>query len=166
MNKASQSRLHPSHQPMAAWWALPLRLVVGYGFIVHGVAKLSRGPSSFADTLQALGVPMPELMSWATILIELIGGLAVLAGAFLWLASIPLAVVLLVALFTVHLPFGFSSIRLVAVTEAGPRFGPVGYEVALLYLASLAALVVGGAGPFSIDGLRASSSREPGSRGD
>jgi putative oxidoreductase len=129
-------------------------MIVGYGFIAHGLAKLSRGASGFSNTLDALGVPAPDLMAWATILAELIGGFAVLIGAFVWVASIPLAVVLLVAMFTVHLPYGFSSIRLVAVTAAGAQFGPPGYEVNLLYLASLAALVVGGSGPLSIDGLR------------
>lgn len=156
MNEARQSRLHP----VAAWWAVPLRLIVGYGFIAHGLAKLSRGPSSFAHTLDALGVPSPDVMAWATILVELIGGFAVLIGAFVSVASIPLAVVLLVAMFTVHLPYGFSSIKLVAVGGAGPQFGPPGYEVALLYLASLAALAVGGSGPLSIDRLLTSRGQE------
>jgi putative oxidoreductase len=151
-------------QSIASWWAVPLRIIVGYGFIVHGVAKLSRGPSGFATSLDALGVPAPDVMSWATVLVELIAGVAILMGAFVWVASIPLAVVLLVAMFTVHLPYGFSSIKLVAVTAAGAQFGPPGYEVALLYLASLAALAVGGPGPFSIDRLR-SSRRQPGHRG-
>jgi putative oxidoreductase len=121
-------------------------VVVGYGFIVHGYAKLSRGPSGFAAILQALDVPVPDVMAWATILVELVGGFAVILGAFVWIASIPLAVVLLVAMFTVHLPYGFSSIKLVAVTAAGAQFGPPGYEANLLYLASLAALVLGGSG--------------------
>jgi putative oxidoreductase len=99
-------------------------------------------------------------MAWATILVELTGGFAVLIGAFVSVASIPLAVVLLVAMFSVHLPYGFSSIKLVAVTATGAQFGPPGYEVALLYLASLAALVVGGSGPFSIDGLLTSRGQE------
>jgi putative oxidoreductase len=142
--------------PLAAWWAVPVRVIVGYGFIAHGLAKLSRGPSGFSNTLHALGVPAPDVMAWATILVELIGGSAVLVGAFVWVASIPMAAVLLVAMFTVHLPHGFSSIKLVAVTPAGAQFGPPGYEVALLYLACLAALVVGGSGPLSIDGLLAS----------
>ena len=156
MNEARRSRLHP----VAAWWAVPLRLMVGYGFIVHGLAKLSRGPSGFANTLDALGVPSPDVMAWATILVELFGGCAVLVGAFVSVASIPLAVVLLVAMFTVHLPYGFSSIKLVAVGSAGPQFGPPGYEVALLYLASLGALVVGGCGPLSIDRVLASRGQE------
>jgi putative oxidoreductase len=74
-------------------------------------------------------------------------------GAFVTLASLPMAAVLLVAMFTVHLPYGFSSIKLQAVTAAGGQFGPPGYEVNLLYLACLAALVLGGPGPLTIDGL-------------
>ena len=153
MNEASRSRLYPIRQRAASWWAFPLRVIVGYGFIAHGLAKLSRGPSGFSNTLEALGVPAPDVMAWATIFVELIGGFAVLIGAFVWMASIPLAMVLLVAMFTVHLPYGFSSIKLVTVTAAGAQFGPPGYEVSLLYLASLVALVVGGSGPLSIDGL-------------
>jgi putative oxidoreductase len=135
------------------WWALALRAIVGYGFMAHGFAKLSRGPGAFAGVLHALGVPVPDVMAWATILVEVLGGLSVLVGAFVWLASIPTAAVLLVAMFTVHLPYGFSSIKLVAVTSAGAQFGPPGYEVDLLYLACLAALVLGGSGPYSVDGL-------------
>ena len=117
----------------------------------HGFAKLSRGPDAFAAILHALGVPAPHFMAWVSILTELLGGLAVLVGAFVTLASIPMAILLLVAVFTVHLPNGFSSIKLVEVTAAGPQFGPVGYEVHLLYLACLAGLVLGGAGPFAFD---------------
>jgi putative oxidoreductase len=39
------------------------------------------------------------------------------------------------------------------VTPAGAQFGPPGYECNLLYLACLGALVLGGAGPLSIDGF-------------
>jgi putative oxidoreductase len=142
-----------SRFPMARWSPIPLRLIVGYGFMAHGFSKLSKGPDAFAAILQAMGVPEPQLMAWFTILIELLGGLAVLLGAFVAIASVPMAIVLLVATFKVHLPYGFSSIKLVAVTAAGAKFGPVGYEVNLLYIACLVALVMGGSGPFAIDGL-------------
>jgi putative oxidoreductase len=135
------------------WAAIPLRLIVGYGFIAHGYAKILHGPEHFVAILQALRVPAPHLMGWTTILIELLGGLAVLAGAFVRPASLPMATILLVAMFTVHLSYGFSSIKLQAVTAAGPQFGPPGYEIDLLYLACLAALVLNGSGPFSVDGL-------------
>jgi len=135
------------------WAPIPLRLIVGYGFMEHGFAKLSRGPDAFAAILQAMGVPSPHLMAWFTILIELLGGLGVLVGAFVAVASVPMVGVLLVAIFKVHLPYGFSSIKLLTVTPAGATFGPPGYEVSLLYIACLAALVMGGPGPFALEGL-------------
>jgi putative oxidoreductase len=119
----------------------------------HGFAKLSRGPGTFAAILQGMGVPAPHFMAWLTILTELLGGLAVLLGAIVVVVSVPMTAVLLVAMFKVHLPYGFSSIKLLAVTATGAKFGPVGYEVILLYIACLAALVIGGSGPFAIDGL-------------
>jgi putative oxidoreductase len=138
-------------ETFARWAPIPLRLIVGYGFMEHGYAKLARGPEGFATILHAIGVPMPHMMAWATVLIEVFGGLAVLLGAFVSLASSPMAAVLLVAMFTVHLPYGFSSITLIAVTAAGAQFGPPGYETDLLYLACLAGLVLGGAGPLAAD---------------
>ena len=76
-----------------------------------------------------------------------------LLGAFVALVAVPMASLLVVAVVTVHLPYGFSSIKLLSVTAAGAQFGPPGYELNLLYLACLAALVMGGAGPLAIDGL-------------
>jgi putative oxidoreductase len=141
------------------WAAIPLRLIVGYGFMAHGYAKIVNGPDHFIAILHALGVPAPQLMGWLTILIELFGGLAVLAGAFVAVVSVPMAAILLVAIFTVHLPYGFSSVKLLAITAAGAQFGQPGYEVDLLYLACLAALVLGGAGPLAVDGFLARRSR-------
>jgi putative oxidoreductase len=144
-----------SRSPIARWAPIPLRLIVGYGFMEHGFAKLARGPEAFPVILEALGVPAPHLMGWLTILVEIVGGLAVLLGALVPLASIPMAAVLLAATITVHLPYGFSSIKLQAVTAAGAQFGPPGIETDLLYLACLAALVLGGSGALAIDGFLA-----------
>lgn len=139
------------HLKSTQWAAIPLRLIVGYGFMEHGYAKLTKGPEAFAFILHALNVPAPHLMAWLTILTELIGGFAVLLGALVPLASLPMAAVLLVAMFSVHWQYGFSSIKLMAVTPAGAKFGPPGYECDLLYLACLVALVLSGPGPFSVD---------------
>lgn len=141
-------------QSIANWWPVPLRLIVGYGFFAHGTAKLARGPDAFVAILTALGVPYPHLMAWLTIDFELLCGLLVLCGAFITLASVPMAVILLVAMATVHLQNGFSSIKLIAVTPAGAQFGPPGVETDLLYLACLVALVLGGSGPFAFDSFR------------
>ena len=144
-----------SFPSIAQWAPIPLRLIVGYGFMEHGFAKAARGFDAFPAILQAMGLPAPHLLGWLTIAVEILGGLAVLLGALVPLASIPMAIVLLTAMFTVHLPYGFSSIKLQAITAAGAQFGPPGYETDLLYLACLATLVLGGSGPLSIDRLLA-----------
>jgi putative oxidoreductase len=133
------------------WYAIPLRMIIGFGFFAHGYAKLLRGPDHFAGILAAIGMPLPELLSWATIAIELVGGLMILAGALVPLITVPMIVVLLVAIVTVHLPNGFSSIKLMSYDASGAHFGPPGYETDLLYIAGLVALTIGGAGPFSVD---------------
>lgn len=138
---------------MRQWSAIPLRLIVGYGFFAHGYAKIVNGPDHFAASLHGLGVPLPHVMAWLTIGLELVGGVAVLVGGWIPLISVPLAAILLVAVITVHWQYGFSSIKLRAVTQAGPQFGPPGYETDLLYLAALATLILGGSGRLSIDGL-------------
>jgi putative oxidoreductase len=150
-----------NESPWRQWAPLPLRLVIGFGFMAHGWAKLSRGPAGFARILEQIGAPLPEATAWVSTFIEILGGLAILAGAFVGVASIPLIVMMLVAMFTVHLRYGFSAINTVGLTADGPQFGPPGYEVNLLYVASLLALILGGAGPFSIDGLLARRKREP-----
>jgi putative oxidoreductase len=118
--------------------------------MAHGFAKLSRGPGTFAVVLHTLGVPMPLLGAWATTLVELVGGAAIFLGVMIPYASIPMAVVLLTALFTVHLPYGFFSVKLAEVTENGAKFGPVGYEILLLYLGGLATLSLSGPGRLSL----------------
>src|SRR5262249_171329 len=137
------------------WAPLPLRLAIGYGFMHHGWAKLSRGPAGFAKLLEYLGAPLPELAAWASTFLELLGGLAIFVGAFVAVVSIPLIIMMLVAMFTVHLRYGFSSINTIGLNAEGPQFGPPGYEVNLLYIAGLLALILGGAGALSIDSWRA-----------
>ena len=149
---ASKLTTFPLPIPMT-WYAIPLRLIVGFGFMQHGYAKLARGPEDFINVLHAIGVPFPFLLGWATIIVEFVGGLLILLGAFVPLAAIPMIVVLAVAIFSVHLPNGFSSIKLLSFDAAGAHFGQPGYETDLLYVAALVALCLGGAGPLSADGF-------------
>ena len=134
--------------------AIPLRLIVGYGFLAHGAAKWAKGPDAFAGILQATGVPMAHFMAWLTITTEFIAGAAFLVGAFVPLASIPALILLLVAIFTVHLPYGFSSIKLLSVTDGRAQFGPPGYECDLLYIACIVSLVLIGPTRWSVDSYR------------
>jgi putative oxidoreductase len=98
-----------------------------------------------------MGMPFPHLLGYATIAVELLGGLCILIGALVPLAAIPMITVLAVATITVHWPNGFSSIKLMSFDAAGAHFGQPGYETDLLYIAAILALCLTGAGPFSVD---------------
>ena len=139
--------------PLTRCAALPIRLIIGYGFLVHGLTKWSKGPQAFASILHAAGVPAWHLMAWATILIEVIGGAAFLLGALVSLVSIPAIVLMVVAIATVHWPNGFSSIKLLSFSNGRALFGPPGYECDLLYIACIVTLVLMGPSPWSIDAL-------------
>lgn len=130
---------------------LPLRLVVGFGFVAHGAAKWSRGPENFGKLLDQIGAPLPTATAWMVTLVELVGGMAILVGALVALASIPLIISMLVAMFTVQLRYGFSSVNTIGLTPSGPVFGPPGYEINLLYIAALVTVVLAGPGAWSVD---------------
>jgi len=135
------------------WALLPLRLIVGVGFIAHGMAKWTRGPAKFGNLLHVVGVPFPVPTAWLVTLLEVFGGLAILVGAFVVIVSVPLVVSMLVAMFTVQLRYGFSSVNTIGLTPTGPIFGPPGYEINLLYIAALVALAFSRPSVFSIDAL-------------
>lgn len=142
--------LYQSPSALRAWALLPLRLVVGVGFLLHGLAKLQRGPEKFGLLLAQIGTPMPVATAWTVTLLEIFGGLALLVGIFVWLMSIPLIASMLVAMFTVQWRYGFSSVNTIGLTSTGPVFGPPGYEINLLYIAALVALACCGPGSLSL----------------
>jgi putative oxidoreductase len=143
----------------------PLRLMAGYGFLAHGMAKWSKGPDAFAAILDATHVPAPHIMAWLTILTEIFGGLAILCGAFMFWVSLPAIVLLIVAILTVHLPYGFSSIKLLKIVDGRAQFGPPGYECDLLYIACIVTLVLSGPSAWSFDAYRLRLRKEGGSSG-
>ena len=136
------------------WGLLPIRLVVGYGFLAHGLAKLNRGPASFGKLLEVIGAPFPVSTAWMVTMIEITGGLAILAGAFVVIASLPLMGTMLVAIGTIHWRYGFSAVNTIGLGPSGPIFGPPGYEVNLLYIAALLTLCVAGTSAASVDDWR------------
>lgn len=135
------------------YWPLPLRILLGIAFMVHGFPKLfsAEGHAGFQGMLGQLGVPLPALMSWVVGLVEFFGGIALILGAATWLVTALLTIDMLVAMFLVHLPHGFGFLQITGTTAQGPVFGMPGIEVNLLYIAGLLALFIGGAGPLSVD---------------
>lgn len=136
---------------LARHWALPLRIILGIGFMIHGMPKVLGGHQQFQGMLTNLGVPAPSLMAWVVGVLELFGGIALILGAFTWLVSALLAVEMVFAMVLVHLPHGFGAVNVKGMSDAGPVFGMPGYEVNLLYIAGLLALLIGGPGPLSVD---------------
>jgi putative oxidoreductase len=143
------------------WVPIPIRIILGVGFMAHGWAKWSRGPAGFAELLRQAHVPLPLANAWLVTLLEIFGGLALLMGAFVAIVSVPLILSMLGAMFTVNIKFGFSAVNTIGLTPAGPQLGPPGYEINLLYIACLVVLILAGAGPLSIDALRSRRRQQP-----
>src|SRR5688572_7382229 len=92
---------------LSAYAPLVLRLMLGFGFLYHGLPKLGDGHAGFVVMLSQVGIPAPEYMAWVVGVLEVAGGLALWAGAFTTVTSAILIVELLVALIKVHLAHGF-----------------------------------------------------------
>jgi putative oxidoreductase len=135
---------------LRSWSIVPLRIVVGVGFLAHGFAKWHRGPEAFGRLLALIGVPLPGATAWLVTLLEIFGGVAILLGVFVALASVPLIASMLVAMFSLHVHYGFSSVNTIGLTAAGPIFGPPGYEINLLYIAALTVVALRGPGALSV----------------
>lgn len=135
---------------------LPLRLILGFGFAYHGFPKLfsAEGHEMFVGMLRGIGVPAPELTAWAVGVLEFVGGIMLILGAWVLPVSVLLALNMVVAALTVHLPAGFNFMNMTGMGPDGPTFGMPGYEVNLLYIAGLLALALGGAGRYSVDDRR------------
>jgi putative oxidoreductase len=120
---------------------LPLRLVLGLVFVAHGAQKLfGFGLAGTAGFLGSLGVPLPTVAAAGLITVELLGGVALILGAWTRTVAALLAADMLVAILTVHLRGGF--------------FVPDGVEFVLTLFGACLTLAGLGAGPCSVDGAR------------
>jgi putative oxidoreductase len=141
----------------AKWATVPLRLILGYGFLYHGLPKLSAdGHTGFQGMLAGMGVPAPGLAAWFAGGVEVVGGAALIVGALVTVASVLLMGNMLVAIVKVHLPLGFNFMNITGMGESGPIFGMPGFETPLLYLGGLMALLLAGPSALSVDRVLAS----------
>ena len=134
--------------------SLFIRIPIGLGFMAHGWAKISRGSAGFEKLLNLTGIPLPHLSAEIVPYIELLGGIAILIGLYVKFVSLPLIATMLVAMFTIQMKFGFSSVNTIGLSPSGPLFGPPGFEINLLYIGGLLSLLSIGAGNYSIDKIR------------
>jgi putative oxidoreductase len=115
------------------------RLAVAYGFYDPAMQKWS-DISSVATWFGSIGIPFPTLNAYMAASTELVGVVLLTLGLFTRLISIPLMIIMVVAIITVHLVHGFSA-------------GDNGFEIPLYYMMFLAIFASFGAGKLSLDYL-------------
>ncbi len=122
---------------------LLIRIGVGIIFIVAGWGKLTgiEGAQAFFGDI---GIPLAGVMAWVVAIVEFFGGIMVLAGIYIRVPAVLLAIIMVVAIFTVKLPDGFQALRLDL----------------MLMLAALA-LALAGSGAYSVKAMMAGDSAEP-----
>jgi putative oxidoreductase len=136
------------------WITLPLRLIIGFLFSLHGAEKVfgingGMGLSSWlAMKDAAMGLRPTWLWLGAAAFFELLGGLLILFGFLTRLGALMLIPVMLVAIYG-----GLSA------SDGGPLIPlqQIGYPLAML--AALLALVIAGGGRASVDESIARSRR-------
>ncbi len=124
-----------------------LRLVLGVVFLAHGSQKMLGwfGGYGFHGTMgffEHLGMPAP--VAFLVICTEFFGGLGLIVGLLTRIAALGIGVEMIGAIFMVHLPNGFF------MNWYGTQKGE-GFEYHLLAIATAAALLLRGAGAFSLD---------------
>jgi putative oxidoreductase len=116
---------------------LLIRLVLAYGFAGPALTK-AKDVHGVIDWFTELGIPFPTLNAWLSMSTELAGIVLVALGLATRIIALPLIIVMLVAIRTVHWQNGF---------EAGSN----GFEIPLYYILMLLLLMVNGGGKFSLD---------------
>ncbi|HEY5086222.1 MAG TPA: DoxX family protein [Gemmatimonadaceae bacterium] len=120
------------------WGLVPLRVVVGLVFLLHGGQKLFVfGLGGTADIMGKLGLPLPSLAAAIVITAELLGGLAILSGLYARWAGVVLAIEMLVAIPVARLHGGF--------------FAPYGFEFELTLLGACLTFAALGSGGVSLE---------------
>ena len=115
------------------------RLAVGYGFYEPAMMKWN-DIGAVAEWFGSIGIPLPTLNAYLAASTETVGIVLLVLGLFIRFVSIPLMIVMLVAIFMVHYGHGFSAVN-------------NGYEIPLYYLLFLLLFFSNGAGRFSLDHL-------------
>ncbi len=114
-----------------------MRLILAYGFYTPAINKW-QNMEGIVEWFTELGIPLPGVNAYLSATTEITGVVLLTLGLATRIISIPLILVMLVAIATVHLPNGF---------EAGNN----GFEIPLYYILLLLTLINFGPGKFSLD---------------
>ena len=127
------------------WAVLPLRLAVGTIFIAHGSQKLfgafgGSGITGSAAGFAHLGLNPGIFWAWVVAITEFFGGLGILGGLLTRVSALGISAIMIVGVITVHGKNGFFA-------KTG------GFEYNLMILGAAVALIILGAGDYSLDAL-------------
>jgi putative oxidoreductase len=120
---------------------LALRLYWGWNFLAAGWGKFGNIPM-VTDMFSSIQIPLPLFNAYLVASVELIGGFCLLIGLAARLVSIPLAITMIVALFTAHLTetlAGFQNPQRLIV------------QLPFVYLLTCLIILCFGPGKFSVD---------------
>jgi len=112
---------------------------MAYGLYEPAMQKWS-DIDSVAQWFASMSIPFPTLQAYMAASTEILGVVLLTLGLFTRLISIPLIVVMIVAIATVHFSHGFAA-------------GDNGFEIPLYYMLFFALFASLGAGKFSLDYL-------------
>jgi len=117
------------------------RIGLGVVFLAHGLQKLGTwGYDGTKAGFEGMGAPAPAVSAFLATWIEIIGGIALIAGVLTPIFGALLFLDMIGALFIAHI-------------DAGLWVGDGGYEFVLALAAGTLLLTVVGAGKFSVDAL-------------
>lgn len=116
---------------------LAARLLIAYGFYEPAMMKW-HDIDAVAEWFGSIGIVLPTLNAYLAASTEITGVILLTLGFLTRLIALPMIVIMLVAILTVHLPNGFSA-------------GANGFEIPLYYLLFLVLFFSQGAGKFSLD---------------
>jgi putative oxidoreductase len=123
-----------------------VRIATAVIFIAHGWQKVFQfGIGGVTQGFTQMGIPLPGISAPLVAFLELVGGTLLLVGLLTRPLALLLAIDMLGAIFLVHFKNGF--------------FLPNGFEFTFILLATSLALVVAGAGAYSLDALIANRRR-------
>ena len=122
-----------------AWGMVPLRVVIGLVFLMHGSQKLLN-LNSTAAFFDSIGIPIAQVAAALVTAVEILGGVALILGWFTRVVAALLAIDMAVAILTARMDGGF--------------FAPSGFEFELTLLGACLTLAVMGAGGFSLDAMQ------------
>ncbi len=117
------------------------RIALGVIFVFHGAQKfLTTGLAQTTASFEASGIPLAAVAAPAVAVTEVVGGVALILGAALPVFGLLLTLIMLGAIFFVHLANGFS------VRDGG-------YEFVLALAAGTLAIAFSGGGALAVDAL-------------